>query len=66
MIGLLVVAVLVAFMAPSTSALPQPQENMEEPDSLLNNLQNNLEDSKPFNLQGVQSGRRAHGIYFNG
>jgi hypothetical protein len=67
MIWVLVIGVVVAILVPAISGSPLPDEqNNEEPDTLLANLASNSEDSKPFNLQGIQSGRRSHGIYFNG
>jgi len=64
MIWALLVAVVVAMIAPYSAAAPE--ENQEGPDSLLSNLEASNADSKPFNLQGASSQRRAHGIYFNG
>ncbi|ODN05338.1 hypothetical protein Ocin01_01361 [Orchesella cincta] len=58
---IMVVAVFVAVVAPIMCA----EQQAEEPDSLLSNLEGNA-DSKPFNLQGANTQRRAHGIYFNG
>ncbi|CAG7727094.1 unnamed protein product [Allacma fusca] len=58
----LLVAVIVAVVAPWAYAAPQ---DAEEPESLLSNL-GGPSASKAFNLQGVDGQRRAHGIYFNG
>ncbi|CAG7728340.1 unnamed protein product [Allacma fusca] len=59
----LMVAVIVAVVAPWVYAAP---EDAEEPESLLSNMEGGASDSKPFNLQSANGQRRAHGIYFNG
>ncbi|CAG7821009.1 unnamed protein product [Allacma fusca] len=58
----LMVAVIVAVVAPWAYAAP---EDAEEPESLLSNL-GGPSGSKAFNLQSAGGQRRAHGIYFNG